>query len=117
MPGLFTATFLFAVISGKSLVDRDILSEVILACTAQGLSLIVEKHEVELLFLQIGTGNLDVDVVAETVTVVMATTHETMVLLVVVMVGFLKATQLVKTFVKVVAFVLYRSDASADGGC
>lgn len=65
---------------GEYFFDRGLFTHVIL--TLQSLAFIIEKHEIKLFLLEVGSGYLDVDIVAKAVTMIATATYKTMILFV-----------------------------------
>lgn len=65
---------------GEYFFDRGLFTHVIL--TLQSLAFIIEQHEIKLFLLEVGSGYLDVDIVAKAVTMIATATYKTMILFV-----------------------------------
>ncbi|MDE6430279.1 MAG: hypothetical protein K2K65_03835, partial [Duncaniella sp.] len=79
-----TATFFLSVtvIAGKSLCYGNFFAKIILVPATESLTLVVKQNEIKLFLFKISTGNLYVDIVPKTITVIMATSYKAMILLI-----------------------------------
>lgn len=99
---LSTTTFLLSVVIGQSFGHSHLFPKVIFSFSTQSLTFVIEKYKIELFLFKIRTCNLDVDIIAKTISMIVSTTDKAMILLVKVIIVIGEITHWDEAFTQVI---------------